>query len=64
MPKAAVEEYSGHNLRAVFATSAASANVPVHRIQGCRRHKSVDVLNGYIRESDRRQKSPLDGLGL
>jgi len=62
--KAAVGEYSGHSLRAGFATSAASANVPVHRIQGHTRHKSVDVLNGYIRESDRWQKSALKGLGF
>jgi hypothetical protein len=62
--KAAVGEYSGHSLRAGFATSAASANVPVHRIQGHTRHKSVGVLNGYIRESDRWQKSALKGLGF
>jgi hypothetical protein len=62
--KAAVGEYSGHSLRAGFATSAASANVPAHRIQGHTRHKSVEVLNGYIRESDRWQKSALKGLGF
>jgi hypothetical protein len=47
-----------------FARGAASANVPVHRIQGHTRRKSVDVLNGYIRESDRWQKSALKGLGF
>ena len=59
---AAAGDYSGHSLRAGFATSAASANVPVHRIQRHTRHKSIDVLNGYIRESDRWNKSALKGL--
>ena len=49
--KAVMGDFSGHSLRAGFATSAA-ANVPVRRIQGHTRHASVDVLNRYIRESD------------
>jgi len=44
--------YSGHSLRAGFATSAAAAGLPVWRIKGQTGHVSDAVLGGYIREGD------------
>ena len=44
--------YSPHALRSGFITSAAKAGVPEHVIQATSRHKSVDVLRGYIRDAD------------
>lgn len=44
--------FSPHSLRAGFITSAAKRGAPEHAIQRTSRHKSVDVLRGYIRTSD------------
>jgi integrase len=43
--------YSGHSLRAGFATSAAAAGVPVWKIKGQTGHVSDAVLSRYIRET-------------
>ena len=43
------DAYSGHSLRAGFATSAARAGVPEAHIQTQTGHKSLPVLRGYIR---------------
>jgi site-specific recombinase XerD len=43
---------SPHALRSGFITSAARRGVPEHVIQRTSRHKSVEVLRGYIREAD------------
>jgi integrase len=59
--KALMAGFSGHSLRSGFATSAAGANVPAHRIQRHTRHKSIDTLNSYIREADRWVLSALKG---
>lgn len=42
--------YSGHSLRAGFATSAAQAGVPTHRIRAQTGHTSDAMLARYIRE--------------
>lgn len=42
--------YSGHSLRAGFATSAAAAGLPVWKIKGQTGHVSDAVLRRYIRE--------------
>jgi integrase len=44
--------YSGHSLRAGFATSAAAAGLPVWRIKGQTGHVSDAMLGRYIRETD------------
>jgi integrase len=44
--------YSGHSLRAGFATSAAQAGVPTWRIKAQTRHASDAMLARYIREGE------------
>jgi integrase len=44
--------FSGHSLRAGFLTSAAEAGATVFKMMEVSRHKSVDVLAGYVRRSD------------
>jgi hypothetical protein len=56
--------FSGPALRAGYATSAAAKYLPGYRIQQHTRHKSVDRVNGYIRESDRWSQSGLKGVGF
>jgi site-specific recombinase XerD len=43
-------DYSGHSLRAGFATQAAQSGVEERRIASTTRHKNMDVLRRYIRE--------------
>ena len=59
-----LELISGHSLRAGYATSAAARNMPEYRIQSHTRHKSAQVVTGYIREVDKWTKSGLDGVGF
>jgi len=49
--KAANKEYSGHSLRAGFATSAAKNNVPIDIIAAHVGHKSIKTTEGYIRRA-------------
>ena len=44
--------FSGHSLRAGFLTSASEQGAAVFKLQEVSRHKSVDVLAGYVRRSD------------
>jgi integrase len=46
--KAAAALFSGHSLRAGYATSAAAKELPSYRIQAHTRHKSADMVQGYI----------------
>ena len=62
--KAAAALFSGHWLRAGYSTSAAGKELPSYRIQAHTRHKSADMVQGYIRESDRWGKSGLKGVGF
>jgi integrase len=59
-----VELISGHSLRASYTTSASARNMPGYRIQSQTRHKSAQVVAGYIREADKWTKSGLDGVGF
>jgi hypothetical protein len=59
-----VRRFSGHSMRAGFATSAADADVPLSRLAGHTRHKSLETLQGYVRSSEQWRKSPLKGLGF
>jgi integrase len=60
--KEIVRRFSGHSLRAGYATSAAAADVPALRIQQHTRHKSADMVARYVRESDKWSKSGLKGI--
>ncbi|GAN96559.1 phage DNA recombinase [Komagataeibacter europaeus NBRC 3261] len=45
-------QFSGHSLRAGFITSGAEAGHDAIRIAEVSRHKSLDVLRGYVRRSN------------
>jgi site-specific recombinase XerD len=45
-------EFSGHSLRAGFLTSAANAGATVFKMQAVSRHKSIEVLSGYVRDAE------------
>jgi hypothetical protein len=44
--------FSGHSLRAGFLTSAARRGASVFKMRDVSRHKSMDVLQGYVRDAD------------
>ena len=44
--------FSGHSLRSGFITSAAQQGVTVFRIKEVSRHKSIQVLAGYVRNTE------------
>ncbi len=48
----AVEDFSGHSLREGFLTSAADAGADVFKMADVSRHKSLDVLRGYVRRAE------------
>ena len=43
--------FGGHSLRAGFVTAAARAGADVWKIQQVSRHKSMQVLSGYVRDA-------------
>ena len=43
--------YAGHSLRAGFVTAAARAGAEIWKIQQVSRHKSLQVLSGYVRDA-------------
>lgn len=43
--------FAGHSLRSGFLTSAAATGATVFKMQEISRHKSLDVLAGYVRDS-------------
>lgn len=57
-------EYSGHSLRAGFATQAAMAGVEERLIQGQTGHKSLTVLRRYIREGSLFRDNAAAKVGL
>jgi integrase len=59
---ALVRRFSGHSLRAGFVTSAAAVDVPPLRIAQHTRHKSLEMVNRYVRESDKYTRSALKGI--
>ena len=44
-------QYGGHSLRAGFVTAAARAGADVWKIQQVSRHRSMQVLSGYVRDA-------------
>lgn len=59
-----VQRFSGHSMRAGFATTAADADVPLSRLAKHTRHKSLETLQGYVRTAEQWRKSALKGLGF
>lgn len=57
-------EYSGHSLRAGFATQAAKSGVEERRIAATTRHKNMEVLRKYIREGNLFANTVTADLGL
>jgi site-specific recombinase XerD len=57
-------EYSGHSLRAGFATQAARSGVEERKIASTTRHKNMEVLRRYIREGNLFTNSVTTDLGL
>jgi site-specific recombinase XerD len=45
-------QFSGHSLRAGFITSAAACGASVFKMQAVSRHKTLDVLSGYVRDAE------------
>jgi integrase len=43
----------GHGLRAGFLTSAAARGASIFKMMDVSRHRSVDTLQGYVRDADR-----------
>ena len=48
----AAAEFSGHSLRSGFLTAAARAGASIWKMQEVSRHKSVQVLSGYVRSAE------------
>lgn len=46
------DDFGGHSLRAGFITTAADRDVDVLRIAEVSRHKSMEVLRGYVRRAN------------
>ena len=44
--------YAAHSLRSGFITSAAESGASILKMVEVSRHKSVDVLRGYVRRAD------------
>jgi site-specific recombinase XerD len=44
--------YAGHSLRSGFLTSAAESGASILKMMEVSRHKSVDVLRGYVQRAD------------
>jgi hypothetical protein len=56
--------FSGHSMRAGYATSAAAKDMPSYRIRKHTRHKSPAVLEGYIRDAEQWTKGGLKDIGF
>lgn len=57
-------DYSGHSLRAGFATQAAKSGVEERKIASTTRHKNMDILRRYIREGNLFANAVTIDLGL
>lgn len=47
------QRYAGHSLRSGFITSAARRRANIFKLADQSRHKSLDVLRGYVRDAER-----------
>ena len=55
--------FSGHSMRAGYATTAGELDEAGYRIQHRMRHKSMDTTSGYIRSGEQWTKSGLGKVG-
>jgi site-specific recombinase XerD len=55
-------QYAGHSLRSGILTSAAEAKASIFKMQAQSRHKSLDVLSGYVQHADLFEDHAGDGL--
>lgn len=53
---------SGHSLRAGFITTAIHAGYTAPQVAEISRHKSMDVLQGYVRDSGKMQRDVIRGV--
>jgi site-specific recombinase XerD len=44
--------FAGHSLRAGFLTSAAAKSASIFKMMDVSRHRSVDILRGYVRDAN------------
>jgi integrase len=58
------QAFSGHSMRAGYASTAGAHDEPAYRIQQRMRHKSADTTTGYIRAGEQWTKSGLKGFGF
>lgn len=59
-----VAQFSGHSLRAGYATEAGAKDLPSYRIMQHTRHKSHEMVASYIRAGQKWSKSGLKGVGF
>lgn len=62
--EALVAQFSGHSLRAGYATEAGANDLPSYRIMQHTRHKSHEMVASYIRAGQKWTKSGLKGIGF
>ena len=55
-------QFSGHSMRAGYATTAGAADMPSYRIMQHTRHRSHEMVATYIREGQKWTNSGLKGL--
>jgi site-specific recombinase XerD len=55
-------QYAGHSLRSGFLTSAAQQRASIFKMQAQSRHKSLDVLSGYVRAQEMFENHAGEGL--
>jgi site-specific recombinase XerD len=55
-------QYSGHSLRSGFLTSAAARRASIFKMAAQSRHKSLDVLSGYVRAQELFEDHAAEGL--
>jgi site-specific recombinase XerD len=54
--------YAGHSLRSGFLTSAARNRASIFKMADQSRHRSLDVLRGYVRNEERFEDHAAEGL--
>jgi site-specific recombinase XerD len=55
-------QYAGHSLRSGFLTSAAAKRASIFKMAAQSRHKSLDVLSGYVRAQEIFEDHAAEGL--
>lgn len=61
---ARADDFSGHSLRAGYCTSAARAGTPEFLIRQRSRHRSAEIVAGYVRAAETRTQHGLGKVGL